>query len=147
MSDADDSLPLDEAGPFDKFSIPEVAAFIFKKYGADALRELLARPIPHWDGTTLIQSKEDWQDVSAELRGCGLNAVADVTDEFAAAAKPMDDLSFCAYRVTDPSNATNIRAWLRAQQQRQAQRAIKREQWTQPPTGPRKPYKVKPKPD
>jgi hypothetical protein len=144
MSDADDSLPLDEAGPFDKFSVPETCAFIFKKYGADALRELLARPIPHWDGTTLVQSKEDWQDVSAELRGCGLSQVADVVDEFAAAAPEMTDMQFCVY-VDTPQNATNRRSWLRAQQQRQAQRAIKREQWTQPPTGPRKPYKVKAK--
>jgi len=138
MDDVDDRLTGEEANPFDKFSVPEVAAFIHRKLGPDALRELLARPIKDLDGkSTLVQSKEDWLDVSAELRGCGLNAVADVTDEFAAAAKPMDDLSFCAYRVTDPSNATNIRAWLRAQQQRQAQRAIKREQWSHPPRGPK----------
>jgi hypothetical protein len=140
---SDDSFPLDEAGPFDKFSIPEVAAFIFKKYGADALRELLSRPIPDLDGkSTLIQSKEDWLDVSAELRGCGLNAVADVTDEFASRAPEMTDMSFCVY-VDTPQNATNRRSWLRAQQQGQARRAERREQWSQPPTGPRK-VKAKP---
>jgi len=128
MNDPDDSLPLEEAGPFDKFSIPETAAFIFKKYGPDALRELLSRPIKDLDGkSTLIRSKEDWLDYSAELKGAGLSACAAVVDEFAAAAPTMDSMVFCVY-VDTPSNQTNIGHWRRCQQRRQEQRQAAREQ-------------------
>src|SRR6478672_3610801 len=111
-----DELPTEEADPFAQYSIPEVCAFIHKKLGPDALRDLLARPIKGVDGKAIVQSKEDWLDYAAELRSAGLNAVADVVDEFATAALPMDDLSFCPYTPDVPANRVS---WLRAQRQRQ----------------------------
>src|SRR6476620_1322351 len=130
MSDLGDRFLSEEAGPFDQFDIPEVCAFIHKKWGPDALRELLARPIRAADGKgNVVQSREDWLDISAELQAAGLSKVAAVVDEFAAAALPMTDWSFCCFTSDTP---TNRKAWLAAQRQRQTQREEKREQWLAP---------------
>ena len=59
MNDPDDSLPLDEeANPFDQFDIPEVCAFIHRKLGPDALRELLAPPIKLQMGKRIVSKAE-----------------------------------------------------------------------------------------
>jgi hypothetical protein len=98
-------------------------------------------------GTT--RTREDLLDDAAELKGAGLSQVAAIVIEFAAAALPMDDMSFCRYMTSphDPSYRPNIESWLRATRQRQAQRAEQRKRWAQPPRVKPRPGTGKTKPD
>jgi hypothetical protein len=124
--------------PFDEFeTVAEVCAYIHRKLGEEGLRLLLTQPAPR--GTAL--NRDDLLDIAAELSGAGLSKAAAVVSEIAATRLPMDDLSFCAYTPDVPANQ---RAWLRAQQRRQAQRADQRKQWTLPPRVA--PRKTKPRP-
>jgi hypothetical protein len=121
-NDPEDRFVGEEPNEFDVFESPaEVYAYVFRKEGEAALRQLLALPLPN--GT--VRTREDLLDDACELRGCGLNAVAAIITEHAAGALPMTDLSFCCYTSDVPANQ---RAWLRAQQQRQEEREWQREQ-------------------
>jgi hypothetical protein len=116
--------------PFDEFqTIGEVVAYVWHKEGEGALRELMALSIPGHPYT-----KEDLLDCAAELKSAGLGEAAAVLTDLSSGALPMTDWSFCVYSADVPANR---KSWLRAQQQRQAEREIKRQQWSLPPRGPR----------
>jgi len=86
------------------------------------------------------RTREDLQDAAAELKGAGLSQVAAILTDLSSNALPMTDWSFCCYTA---DVLANQKSWLRAQQQRQAERAEQRKRWAMPPTGPRK-TKAKP---
>jgi hypothetical protein len=121
MSDLDNRLAGEEPEPIDQFESPaEIYAYVHKKCGEGALRDLLARPLK---GVT--RTREDLLDDAGELKGAGLSQVATIVTELAAAALPMTDMSFCRYTSDVPAN---VAAWLRSMQRRQVERQLAREQ-------------------
>jgi hypothetical protein len=112
--DPDDSFPA-EPNPFDAFETPaEIFAYLFRKEGESALRELMSMPIK---GVT--RTREDLLDDAAELKSAGLTAVAAIVTDLSSGALPMTDMSFCRY---SPDVPANVAAWLRSTQRRQLER-------------------------
>jgi hypothetical protein len=123
--------------PFDEFeTIGEVCAFVYSKCGEDALRELLARPIPGHPYT-----REDLLDCASELKSAGLSQVAAIVTDLSSNALPMDDMSFCVYTPDVPANVT---AWLRSTRSRQQERQAAREERLKLVSRPGRKPKAKP---
>ena len=109
----------EEGDPLDALeSGGELAGYVWRKAGAEGLRDLLTRH----DGV----SREFIMDLAVELQAAGLQKAAGIAAEVAAATPPMTDLRFCCYTkppYTDvPGNEANIQAWVSATQRRQRER-------------------------
>ena len=104
-------LPAEEPSPFDVFeSTTELAAFVFAKYGADGLRQVLEAS---------GQDRESLESDATELEEVGLGKVAAIV--LAVAANKPSSEDRCPYEP----GSTNARAWYasRARQPRQRIRA------------------------
>ena len=106
-----------EANPFDAFnSASQLYGFVFKRFGQDFLRQLLAQPYP----TPLW--REQLEEDAAELASMGVLAASKIIAE-AAAKAPSEEPEACPH---DPNRA-NGRAWMQSYRNRQRERQRKRE--------------------
>lgn len=87
----------------------EVAAFVYKKFGADGLRQSLTMTT---EGSTVRLTSEFLQAAADELAEVGLSRAADVVAEIAATMP--SELDLCPY---DPDSA-NGKSWLASRMRR-----------------------------
>jgi hypothetical protein len=76
------------------FTLPEVIAFVQKKHGPEALREVLRYAVGRLD---LVGTHESLKKIAAELRETGLLEAAQIVDEAAEHSHHEDEIVHCTY--------------------------------------------------
>jgi hypothetical protein len=92
-----EGFTVEEPDAFDELKTGgEVCAFIYRQFGEDGLRALLAHDVDK-------PFDREWvQDIADELHRAGLRKAAGIAAKVAATKPSMTDLIFCCY--TDPTN-------------------------------------------